>query len=120
MTITANSAAADPAWVLINQFGGSNVFVDHASVESDGAIRRLVVKYELTPHGTDRRNGKAVREMAMHEEYDLSLSRFRVHRIVFTYIDGATAEPLTTEAAWKPATGGNQVTLDYLRAGATR
>jgi hypothetical protein len=112
--------SADPVWILINEFGSTKVYADSASIEREGWLRRVLVKYELSPYGTDRRNGKEVREMLMKEEYELSSSRFRVHQFSFTYADGTVAEPLLADAVWKLAAGGNAKTLDYLRRESTR
>jgi hypothetical protein len=100
---------------MVHSFGESKVYIDEASVVAEGSLRRAIVRYVLVPHGTDRRNGRAIKEMLMHEEYDLSASTFRVHGIAFTYDDGEVAEPLSTEPAWQQATGGSERNLDYLR-----
>ena len=110
---SSDAMAAD--WVVINEFGRSKVYVDNDSIERNGASARLAVKYVLVPHGTDKRNGKPVKEMLLLEEYETRTGNFRVHRIVFTYADGEIALPLETEPVWVPASGGNEITLNYIR-----
>jgi hypothetical protein len=115
VSFAMSTEAADPNWVVVNEFGQSKVYVDSASIERTGGIARVRVKYVLTPNGTDKRNGKAVKEMLMSEEYDTAGARFRVRRILFTYSDGAVADPLLSDGEWRPATDGNEKTLNYLR-----
>ena len=115
LSLAMPTYAVEPNWIVVNEFGQSKVYVDSASIESIGPKARATVKYVLVPHGTDKRNGRAVKEMLMLEEYDTASSRFRVHQIVFTYSDGEVTQPLETDRAWKPATGGNEKTLEYIR-----
>jgi hypothetical protein len=103
-------------WVVVNEFGESKCFVDRASVEKSNAFVRAWVKYALTPPGMDKINKKAVKEILMLEEYHLNENRFRLHRIVFNYVDGTMGEPLSPQPEWRPATGGNEKTLEFLRA----
>jgi hypothetical protein len=102
-------------WELVNEFGKSKCFVDINSIEVHETCVRALVMYSLDPPGTDRRNNKEVSEMLNVEEYDLIAGQFRVHRIYFRYAEGGEGEPLGTDLAWKPATGGNQQTLTFLQ-----
>lgn len=115
MSFTMSTEAAKPNWIVVNEFGQSKVYIDSASIERNGGNALVRVKYVLAPNGTDKRNGKAVKEMLMSEEYDTAGARFRVHQILFTYSDGAVADPLVTDGEWRPATAGNEKTLNYLR-----
>lgn len=111
--VSMNAHASD--WVVVNEFAGSKTYVDRASITQEASFVQAAVKYVLSPPGTDRRNGKAVTEMLILEEYDIDSSRFRVHQIVFTYEGGAKSEPLAGEPTWRPATAGNAKTMEYLR-----
>ena len=102
-------------WKLITEVDGVKVYLDEASIEAVGTIRRVVLKYVTTQYGTDLRNGKAVKETVMHEEYDLHSSNFRIHRITFVYDNGEVGDPLSIDPKWQPATGGSQTNLEYLR-----
>jgi len=102
-------------WTIVNEFGNSKVYVDRESISRDGPKTKAHVRYSLNPPGTDKRNGRSVPEMYMTEEYDLEINAFRVHSIVLQYEDGSTGDPLITKPEWKPATGGNEKTLEYLR-----
>ena len=103
-----------PEWALVNEFGDSRTYVDRASLQRNGSLVVATVRYALKPPGTDKRNGKPVKEMLMLEEYDTSAGRFRVHRIYFTYADGTPSIPLSTELTWCAATAGNLKTLQFL------
>jgi hypothetical protein len=102
-------------WVIVNEFGGGKCYVDRVSIQKRGFHISAWVKYELNPPGTDKLNKKQVKEMLMLEEYDLNANTFRVHRILFNYVDGTTGEPVLPKGEWKPATGGNEKTLNFLR-----
>ena len=104
-----------PNWIAINEFGDSKIYVDDASIAQEGSRQSVLTKYVLIPYGTDRRNGRAVTEMLMHEEYDLNTSCFRIHKIVFTYDNGEVGDPLLTEPTWHPADGGMEKALAHLR-----
>ena len=105
-------------WALVNEFGSSKCFVDRNSIEKRGQIVRALVMYSLAPHGTDKRNNKPVAAMLNIEEYDLRASAFRVQQILFQYADGTESEPLSTDLEWKPATGGNQLTFEFVQKAA--
>ena len=102
-------------WALVNEFGESKCFVDKNSIEKRGALVRALVMYSLVPPGTDKRNNKQAGTMLNIEEYDLRAGTFRIQQIVFQYTDGTESAPLSTDLKWKPATGGNQDTLMFLR-----
>ena len=104
-----------PDWALVNKFGDSRTYVDRASLQQAGSLVMATVRYALNPPGTDKRNGKPVKEMLMQEEYDTKAGRFRVHRILFTYTDGTPSTPLSTEPTWCAATASNLKTLQFLR-----
>lgn len=108
--------AQQPDWAVVNEFGDSKTYIDRTSVVSTGTLVRATLRYALSPPGTDKRNGKPVKEMLMSEEYDVTGRRFRILSIQFLYTDGSASEPLTTDLAWRPATAGNATTLEYLRA----
>jgi hypothetical protein len=110
-----NSAQKMPDWVLINEWGaGSMTYVDRNSIESSGENKRAWVRYYLEPPGGDRINDKQIREMLMFEEYDCSRKQVRLHRMVFRYLDGTTGEPGSPFSEWRPARGGNEITLKFL------
>ena len=109
-----NAKKAD--WVVVNDFGSSVTYVDRASIVRNGALICASVRYALNPLGTDKRNGKPVKEMLMSEEYDTLGDRFRVHSLQFIYADSSASELLSMEPAWKPATAGNKKTLEFLNA----
>lgn len=111
---TPQGAANNPDWVIVMEFGSSKTYVDRKSIDRRGAFIRVSVRYALSPMGTDKRNGKPVKEMLMIEEYDTTAGRFRVHSIQFVYGDDSASEPLSVEPAWNPATAGNQKTLEFL------
>jgi hypothetical protein len=101
-------------WVLINEFGKSKTMIRESEIERTGPLVRVPVRYVLDPPGTDKRNGQAVAEMIMLEEYDLGESAFRVYRIYLLYVAGGSSQ-LMVEPQWKPATAGNEKMLVYLR-----
>jgi hypothetical protein len=105
------------AWVTINEFGKSKAMIRESEIERDETLVKVPVRYVLDPPGTDKRNGRAVAEWILIEEYDLEKSMFRVHRWALIYVDGESGE-LMVEPQWKPATGGNEKTLLYLRGDA--
>ncbi|MDP2787698.1 MAG: hypothetical protein Q8O79_06445 [Pseudomonadota bacterium] len=107
--------AKEPEWAAVNKFGSSTTYVDLTSIKRNGSLVLARVRYVLIPPGTDRRNGKSVKEMLMAEEYETDTILFRIHEIQFVYTDGAASDSLSTEPAWKPATGGNFKTLEFLR-----
>ena len=112
---TTVSQKTNHDWRLVNEFGNSKCFVDNNSIEKhEGKVRALVM-YSLDPPGTDKRNNKKVAAMLNIEEYDLAAALFRVDGIAFRYADGTESEPLGTDLAWKPATGGNQQTLLFFQ-----
>jgi hypothetical protein len=106
----------DARWEIVNEFGGSKVYIDHQSISREGLRMKAQLRYDLNPPGLDKRNGRAVPQMYMTEEYDLQANRFRVLQIIFRYEDGTAGAPLATDPEWAPATGGNEKTLAYLRA----
>jgi hypothetical protein len=108
--------ATKAQWIVVNSFGGSMTYVDRASIERNGELICASVRYALNPLGTDKRNGKPVKEMIMREEYDTSGGRFRVHSLQFIYADSSASEVLSLEPSWKPATDGNKKTLEFLNA----
>jgi hypothetical protein len=102
-------------WTLVNEFGNSKTLVQKSAIKLNGPLIRVPVRYSLDPPGTDKRNGKAVAEMIIFEEYNLEKREFRVHGITFFYVEGGTSE-LLTKPEWRPATAGNEKTLDFLLA----
>lgn len=102
-------------WTVVNAFGDSKCLVDKRGLEKRGDIVRAVVMYETVPPGIDKRNNKAVKAMLNVEDYDLRTRTFRVQRVTFQYVDGRESEPLQTGPEWKPATAGNQRTLEFLQ-----
>ena len=70
--------------------------------------------YSLVPPAIDKRNNKQAGTMLNIEEYDLRAGTFRLQQIVFQYTDGTESAYLIS-LEWKPATGGNQDTLMFLR-----
>lgn len=102
-------------WVVVNEFGNSKCFIDKSRMEKQGEIVRVLVMYSLSPPGTDKRNNKPIAAMLNIEQYDLRARSFRLEQIVFQYTDGTESEPLRTDLEWKPATGGNQRTLEFLQ-----
>lgn len=119
--VTARGKPIDPKiapardWVVVNRFGDSDCSVDQNSVQRFGESVRVIVKYTLTPPGTDKHNGKKISEMLNTEEYDLSRGTFRVHNIQFRYVDGSLGDSLAAELQWKPASAGNEKTLNFLK-----
>lgn len=100
-------------WTLVNEFGKSKTMIQKSAIKLNGPLARVPVRYSLDPPGTDKRNGKAVSEMIIFEEYNLEKREFRVHGITFLYVGGGTSD-LLTEPEWRPATAGNEKTLDFL------
>lgn len=76
---------------------------------------RAWVKYALNPPGMDKASIKEIGEMLMLEEYDLSKSSFRTHRIVFHYIDWISGELAKPVPFLVPVTAGNKKNLEFLR-----
>jgi hypothetical protein len=110
----ATGMARKDEWVIVDGFGKSKTMIRESEIERTGSLVRVPVRYVLDPPGTDKRNGQAVAEMVMLEEYDLDESTFRVYRIYFLYAAGGSSQ-LIVEPQWKPATAGNERTLLYLR-----
>jgi hypothetical protein len=79
------------------------------------AIGTQKSKWSTTSPTSHKISEREVKEMLMLEEYDLGKSCFRVHRIVFNYIDGTSGEPAVPVPSWVPATGGNEKTIEFLR-----
>jgi hypothetical protein len=73
------------------------------------------VKYVFDTPGTDKRNGKLVKELINSEEYDAARNRFRVHHIVLVYVDGGSSPLIADKSTWIPVTGENVATLEFLR-----
>ena len=115
LTIFLPMFAQASDWVVVNEFGESKTYVDRTSITRKDSLIRAWVKYALSPSGTDKRNGKPVKEMLILEEYDTAFTRFRVHQIVFAYEDGTMSDPLKGGPTWNPATAGNGKTLEFLR-----
>ncbi len=67
-----NDNTNQPEWVVVNEFGDNRTYVDRASLQRNGSMVMAKVRYALNPPGTDKRNGKPVKEMLMQEEYDIS------------------------------------------------
>jgi hypothetical protein len=101
-------------WIVVNEFGNSKCFVDRNSIKKIGDVARTLVKYSLDPPATDKRDNREVAAMINVEEYDLSKSTFQVKKIIFQYTDGTEIEAIGV-GGWRPATGGNQRTLMFLR-----
>jgi hypothetical protein len=111
MSLTPTSAN----WMLVNEFGHSKVYLDAASIERAGANVRVIVRYVLNPQGVDKRDNRPVAEMLNLEEYEIESAKFRLLKITFVYGDATQSEPLLTDNTWKPATGGNEKTLNFLQ-----
>lgn len=107
--------ASQADWVLVHEFGESRTYVDRASLQRSGPVVTAIVRYNLNPPATDKRNGKLINEMFIQEEYDTVGGLFRVHSLSFTYTDGSSSDPLEAEPNWCPATEGNLKTLQFLR-----
>lgn len=116
LTIFLPMCAQASDWIVVNEFGGSKIYVDRTSIVRKTSLIKASVKYALSPSGTDKRNGKPVKTMLTLEEYDTASSRFRVHQIIFAYEDGTMSDPLLAKPTWQPATEGNGKTLEFLRS----
>jgi len=103
-------------WNVVNTFGKSKVYANKNYIERKGNFISTIVIYSLDPSGTDKTNGKPVSEMLMLEEYDVVKDQFRIQSIQFIYDDATVSKPMGSGLKWKPATGGNQSTLDFLKS----
>ena len=106
-------------WVIVNEFGKNSVMIRESDVAHSGSLVRAPVRYLLDPPGTDKRNGRAIAEWTLIEEYDLEKSLVRLHRGIFTYVGGESGEQ-TFAPDWQPATAGSEKTLLYLRGAIQR
>jgi len=107
--------ALSPEWVQSDTFGESRTFVDRAGLIQRESGLLAWVRYQLHPPGTDRFSNKPVAEMWTCEEHDLEHTRFRMHRMLFTYTDGSQGEPGRPVPEWKLATAGYLRTQAFLR-----
>jgi hypothetical protein len=64
--------------------------------------------------GIDKISQKEVREILMLEEYDCSINKFLLHRIVFNYVDGSPSRSMSAVPHWAHATAGHKKTLNFL------
>ena len=112
----AHVAVEHPNWLIANTFGDSKTYIDKTTIVSKGQLVAANVIYVLVPYGTDKRNNKAVKQMRMREEYDLSKGTFRVHSLAFVYDDDTDSAPLAADLEWKAANAGNAKTLEALRS----
>lgn len=115
MSNSMSAIGANPNWVLISKFGESQIFIENSSIIRDGAKYQALVKYVLVPYGKDKRNGKSVKQMIFHEEYDIEIMQHRIYQIIFFYADGTVADPLTTDLKWVPASDGSAKILEYFK-----
>lgn len=115
MSFSTSIHTTDSVWCLINEFGKSKTYVNTSSITRSGNTASAWIAYSLDPFGVDKRNGENVREMLMLEEYNLDNKCFRVYQSVFIYAEGTASAPIHFEPQWKPATNGNQATLEFLK-----
>ena len=97
-------------WVIVCEFGRDSAMIRESQIECDGTQVRVPVRYVFDPPALDKRNGRAIAEWTMFEEYDLEKSLFRADRIACKYVGGGSSE-WTLDQVWNTATAGNEETL---------
>jgi hypothetical protein len=112
--VRGEKVGADQDWALIDQFGKNRTFIQKSTIKFDGPLVRAKVRYSLKPSGVDKRNGKAIAEIIHLEEYNLPKREFRIYWITLVYEGGGTSD-FSTQIEWRPATAGNEKTLNFLR-----
>ena len=106
--------AHEPDWILVHDWDGGKTYLDRSSITRKTSLVQVLVKYCESIPGTDKRNGKRVKELFMLEEYDTATRTFRIHKVVFAYVDGTNSDPLVGDLTWMPASAGHGKTLDFL------